>query len=239
MTATGAPQSFLAPQTLILIGAVIIIVAGFVAALVSNPRLQRWSYWCGWLGGTAVISCAFIDRGWPMVASAAAVGLISAVIVAYFRTPYLKLGSRIYAFTLVQSRNVPSAGGSRPRLPSDAYGNFLTAAKYWWTIATLSVAVGALALVGDDAKLTLGLAVLIAILLGATGHLDVREGFPLARRQFVQLGVVAISTIPIFLTPLLAYAATYYWLAPGDAAGRNREPEGDNSTNDRHARGGS
>lgn len=174
-----------------------------------------------------------------MVVSAAAVGLISAVIVAYFRTPYLKVGGQIYAFTLAQTRNVPTADGSRPVLPTDAYGNFLTAAKYWWTVATLSVAVGALALVGDDAKLTLGLAVLIVILLGVTGHLDVREGFPLARRQLVQLGLVAISTVPIFLTPLLAYVVTYYWLTPGGAADRDRQADGDDQTNDHRARGGS
>ncbi|MGV9797805.1 hypothetical protein ACWDTP_07070 [Mycobacterium sp. NPDC003449] len=220
----------MAPQTLIIAGALIVIAGAFVAAFVDNPRHQRWSYWCGWLAGTAVIACAFVDQGWRMTASAAGIGLVGAVTIAYFRTPYIKIGGRVFAFTLVHSDTTQHGGGSPTRHNPDAYGNFLTAGKYWWTTAVLSIGVGVLQLLEGRTELTLGLAVVISVLLAVTGHLDVRDRFPVARRQFVALGVVAVSSIPIFLSPILAYAVTYYWLAPGSSTRRD-EIERDDTLN--------
>lgn len=42
------------------------------------------------------------------------------------------------------------------------------------------------------------------------GYLDAREGFPVARRQFLQLGLIVVTSIPVFLAPPIAYVLLYW-----------------------------
>jgi hypothetical protein len=217
----GAPLTTslpLPPQTLIVIGALIIIVGGAVAAFTHKIRVERRIYWTSWLLGTPTMALALLDRGPQYVALGLAAGAAAAAVIAYIRTSYIKIGGRIYAYTIRNSWPDPPSDGSPPSPmsppPPDAYRNFLTAPKYWWTLAILSLAASYAALAIGMSGATLGLTALAAGMLALTGHLDARERFPIARRQHLQLAVIVIASILVFLVPPLAYAMTY-WAAGG------------------------
>ncbi len=171
----------MAPDHLILVGGVVVVAGCLAAAIVGSRRVARHLYWWSWFIGISVISCAFADRGWRMAAAAVAVGLIAAVCVAYMRTPFLKIGNTIHAYTLVDSRPDPPAQAPPP--PPDAYAGLVTARKVWWTLAIFSIAAAASALRAGLSGTTVGIGAVLATMLLVTGHLDVRDGFPVARKQ--------------------------------------------------------
>ncbi|MGH3640563.1 MAG: hypothetical protein ACRDUX_16220 [Mycobacterium sp.] len=141
-----------------------------------------------------------------------------AFLYAYLRTTYVKIGGRIYTYTLFRNRPDPPLDGfpppPLPAPPVDAYGNVLTAPKLWWTITAFSVAAGALATSQGRTAVTIAGGAVVVVLLALVGYVDAREGFPICRGQHVQLALTAIVSIPLFLLPPLAYAATY-WGAGG------------------------
>ncbi|CAM3434429.1 hypothetical protein H7J08_18915 [Mycobacterium frederiksbergense] len=51
-------------------------------------------------------------------------------------------------------------------------------------------------------------------MLAFTGYLDSYDGFPIARRRWVQLALIVISSIPVFLLPPIAYLIGYYLDGP-------------------------
>jgi hypothetical protein len=126
-------------------------------------------------------------------------------MLAYFRTSYLKIGDRVYAFTLRDS-------GIEP--PPDSYGDVLTAPKAWWTLTILTGMTGYLAVDVGMSGITLATAGFAATLLAIVGHLDARERYPIARRQFVAFGLLVAASLPVFLVPPLTYVAAY-WAAGG------------------------
>lgn len=211
---TAVSQLPISPQTLIAAGAGLILLGTVIAIFLNNIRIERCLFWTCWLMGTSVMAFALTDRGWKSVVWGLAAGLAGAVIVAYFRTSYLKIGGRIYAYTIPYSRPDPPRDGS-PLPPStppprDAYRNILTAPKFWWTLAVITCTAGVLAWDLGMSPTTLGTAVLASALLGVTGHLDAREEFPIARRQFLQFGLIVIASIPVFLAPPISYVLIYW-----------------------------
>lgn len=83
-----------------------------------------------------------------------AVGVSAAVFVAYLRTPFLKIGGTIHAYTLLDSRPDPPAQAPPP--PLDAYSGLVTARKLWWTLAVFGIAMAASALQGGLRGTTVG-----------------------------------------------------------------------------------
>ena len=61
---------------------------------------------------------------------------------------------------------------------------------------------------------TLGAGVFAVVMLAFTGYLDSYDGFPIARRRWVQLALIVISSIPVFLLPPIAYLIGYYLDGP-------------------------
>lgn len=184
---------------------------------ISNIRWQRRVYWASWLFGTALMASAFIERGWQMVGLVFAVCLVAAICYAYFRSPYLKLGGRIYSFWIARTQPDPLPDGSpAPPVisPPDSYRGQITADAQWWLMAVASVCAGVSALVLGMSGATLGVAALPVVLLAGTGYIDSYDGFPIARRRWVQLALIVISSIPVFLLPPIAYLIGYYLDGP-------------------------
>jgi hypothetical protein len=201
----------MSPDHLLLAGGVIVIAGAFAAAMVRDRRVARRIYWSAWLFAIPVIASTFMDRGWKMAAAAAAVGVVAALLIAYMRTPYLKISGTIYAYTLVDSRPDPPAEAPSP--PFDAYGGIITAPKLWWTLAIITCGVGALSIQTGLSGATLGCALTAVAALAAVGILDHRDNLPFARGQFGQFALVGFTSIPVFLAPAIAYVVTYYWLS--------------------------
>lgn len=113
----------------------------------------------------------------------------------------------------------------RPLRPT-AYSD-LNPASFWWSLALMSVLVGVSTSQMGLTEATLGAAALITASLGIVGHFDMRDRFPVARKQYVPFAVVVVASIPLFLAPVLAYGVTYYWLAGGDAQDRDSDDADD------------
>ncbi|WP_156409171.1 hypothetical protein [Mycobacterium sp. Root265] len=184
---------------------------------IPNVRWQRRVYWASWLFGAALMACAFIEPGWRMVGVVLAVCLAAAACFAYFRTSYLKIGGRIYSFWIARTQPDPLPDGSpAPPVipPPDSYRGQVTADAQWWLMAVASVCAGVSALVLGMSGATLGVAALPVVLLAGTGFIDSYDGFPIARRRWVQLALIVVSSIPVFLLPPIAYLIGYYLDGP-------------------------
>lgn len=194
---------------------------------VKNIRNQRWVYWLTWLVAGSLMSLAALGRGVASVCIAAAAAAAIAWLYAYLRTSFIKINGHIYTYTIPNSRPDPPGDGSPPPpvlSPDDAYGNVLTAPKLWWTNVVFVCAASILALDLGMSPPTLGATVLAIVLLAITGYLDAREGSPIARRQFLQLGLIAVASIPVFLAPPIAYALLY-WTRGGSFRLSHRDAE--------------
>ena len=95
-------------------GAAVAVITTIVAGFLSESDVDRARrvFWFGWLAGGAVVALTFRPpEGKDAVV--AITWMVFAWIYAYFRTPFIKIGDRIYAFTLAQRGVDP---------PPDAYG---------------------------------------------------------------------------------------------------------------------
>jgi hypothetical protein len=201
-----------------------LIIAGFLAVaasmviavlFVKRRSLERRIYWTGWAIGTLCMSLAGLPRGWQGVIVGALLGVFFAVGYAYFRTPYLKLGSRIYALTIPNSQpDQPEDGGDSaqpPRLPHDSYDFMggITARNIWWVNVSLtcSMALGVI-LTGWDLPTALCTAFFVAI-WAMSGIDDATRKLPIARGQKVQAYFATVASIPLWLLPTIAYLVGY------------------------------
>jgi hypothetical protein len=73
-----------------------------------------------------------------------------------------------------------------------------------------SVVAGTSALMFGMGPETLGAGVLTVTMLAFTGYIDSYDGFPIARRRWVQLALIVVSSIPVLLLPPIAYLIGYY-----------------------------
>ena len=162
------------------------------------------------------MACAFFDRGWRAVILALTMGSLAALCFAYFRTSYLKINGRIYAYALANTRPDPPLDGEAPPVmpPPDAYRGMVTATAHWCLLTVFSVVTGTSALMFGMGPETLGAGTLTVAMLAITGYIDSYDGFPIARRRWVQLALIVISSIPVFLLPPIAYLVGYYLDGP-------------------------
>jgi hypothetical protein len=95
---------------LFFVGIAIMVVACVALFIVRDPRLERWVYWLCWIVGGAVTSLSLLVRGYGTAIAAYCALLVGAVIWAFFRTNYLKIGGRIYAVSRDDRRPDPDRG---------------------------------------------------------------------------------------------------------------------------------
>lgn len=201
------------------------IVAGFVIAVggsltlgfVNNVRLERRIFWSTWLVGLGVMTIGGAHRGWRTALVFYAVVAALGVLYAYFRTSYLKIGGRIYSYAISRTQPDPPRDGSpAPTVvpPPGAYRGQVTATAHWCLLTVFTVVTGTSALMLGMGPATLGAGVLTTAMLAFTGYLDSYDGFPIARRRWVQLALIVVSSIPLFLLPPIAYLIGYYLDGP-------------------------
>ncbi|WP_395307496.1 hypothetical protein V4U86_19010 [Mycobacterium sp. AMU20-3851] len=201
------------PNCWILTGFVISAVGALALGFVDNVRLERRIYWSTWLVSLGVMTLGVTHRGWRTALVIYGVAAATGVLVAYFRTSYLKIGGRIYSYSIARTRPDPPRDGSpAPPVvpPPDSYRGRVTATAHWCLLVVFSVVAGASALMFGVGPETLGAGVLAVTMLAFTGYIDSYDGFPIARCRWVQLALIVVSSIPVFLLPPIAYLIAYY-----------------------------
>lgn len=197
----------------ILAGFVIGVVGGLVIVFIDDVRLERRAYWATWLAGVGLMTIVVTQRSWCVALVAYAIAAGAGVLLAYFRTPYLKIGGQIYSFSIARTQPDPPVDGSpAPSVspPPDSYRGQVTANAMWWLIATISVCAAVSALMLGMSGATLGISAFAVVMLAVAGYIDHLDGFPIARGQWLQAAVTIVASIPIFLLPPLAYVIAYY-----------------------------
>lgn len=139
--------------------------------------------------------------------------------LAYFNSPYIKIGGKIYALTVQDSRaETPRPTPADPEFDPapDAYSGIITAMKLWW-MAVPGLAICAISayffIFTSDHDLWFGLATALLVVLALLyGYGDGSWGYRIARGQYVQFGIVAVVTAGSFtLLYLAAYWAGRRW----------------------------
>lgn len=199
------------------VGLAIGIVGSIALGFLHNVRIERRIYWSTWLLSLGVMTLGAAHRGWRTELVIYGVAVAMGVLVAYFRTSYLKIGGRIYSFWIARTRPDPPTDGSpAPPVvpPPDAYRGQVTATAHWCLLTVFSIVAGTCALMLGMGPATLGAGVFAVVMLASTGYIDSYDGFPIARRRWVQLALIVVSSIPVFLLPPIAYLIGYYLDGP-------------------------
>ena len=200
-----------------------LFIAGFCAglggavasALIDDRGLARRIYWLGWLVNALCFSAGALPRGWQPSLGFGLLCVFVAVFYAYMRTPYLKIGGRIYALSRLDSQPDPPADGTTDTQPAAPRGNDPTdfgqvsAPKFWWILVAFTcIVAGNVYAFGWPAQAIFGTAFL-TLLYAAAGVDDATRKLPIARGQYVQGGIAAVVSILLWLAPCIAYLLGY------------------------------
>lgn len=173
----------------------------------NDRRLERQIYWLCWLAGGLVMTLAVRAQNPDRLLSIVGFAVSMSVMMAFFRTPYLKIGNTIYA---------ASSSDREPDPPKDDeddgsvlnYGK-LKASTVWWLLAIL---VGAAAfLVWDEgwAVSPVVVAGIFTLCAAMIGFVDTAGDFPRFRSQYVPAAALAVVSIPLYSAPPLLYLLSY------------------------------
>ncbi|GBE65351.1 hypothetical protein MFM001_18130 [Mycobacterium sp. MFM001] len=179
---------------------------------IADRRRGRRFFWSCAAAGIVFFALG-VGKIWPNGVLAAASFTALVVMVAYVSTPYLKIGDRIYALSIPnQQPDLPIDGTEpepAPPPPADSYNGTFTAPKMWWVIAVLACMVAAFTHhLGWTPKVW---AVVIGGVAMSTlsGFGDAREGFAIARRQYIPFVVASIASLFVFAAFPVAYLVGY------------------------------
>ncbi|MCX2934781.1 hypothetical protein ORI20_31435 [Mycobacterium sp. CVI_P3] len=201
------------------------LTAGFIGVsavmLPLNVKWKRRVFWSGWCGAAILFALYVSHRGATASTLTVAACVLTAALYAFYFTPFIKIGGRVWTFWISDAREDPDV----PPPPPDSYVDRVTAPSMWWTVAALSVMTGGFAwAIGWFAPVGIMGGALVAALLAVVGHLDRKDHFPIARGRYVPFAVMVLSLIPVLLWPVVVYFAAYYLTTPA--------PTGDDSTPD-------
>lgn len=199
-------------EVLLWCGFAVVAVGMIGAAFLHGRRSQRRTYWVSWLIG-GLIMVAATGRTDPQLAlTMAGFSAGMSVMIAFLKSPYLKIGNTIYALSLDDRQPDPPADGepAQPPVPrpADSYGN-LSAATYWW-LMTVLLGAGAIVVAADGWSTTPHWSVgFFALCVGITGYADTSQGFGVVRGQYLPATVLTLVSIPLLLVPPLLYLVGY------------------------------
>lgn len=187
---------------MLIAGICIGLVAAVASVRVHDPDLQRRIYWLGWFSSALCFALAVLPRGWHGSLAVGFLALFAAAIYAYLRTPFLKIGGRVYAVfrteqALARNDAYETAMGS------------ISARTMWWVLVGI-------ACIGSVGIYLLGWTwpmILCAVFLTAMGALagvdDGSRKLPVARGQYVQAFIAFVASSLLWLAPAICYLAGY------------------------------
>lgn len=201
------------------------LAAGFIGVsaviLPVNMVWRRRTYWAGWTVGAVLLASYVSDHGALPAALTGVTCLAGAALFAFYSTPFIKIGGRVWTFWISDAREDPDV----PPPPADSYVERVTASSMWWTLAGLGLVTGGFALAtGWLAPVGIMGAALLAAPLAAIGHLDRKDRFPIARGRYLAFGIVVLASIPTVLWPVVVYFVAYYMTTPTQRDDATHQP---------------
>ena len=197
----------------------VLLVASLAIAVIQqffkhSRTSQRRIYWsCTCVGAVSGFLIGYPD--WTRGSGMALFLLGVMAVAAYAYTPYIKVGGKIYALTVQDSRpdadeSSDKTDAAAPKLDPapDAYSGIISATKMWWLLVPLLVissgntyafATGE----GEGWVALIGVTFLVFLAI-ATGYGDASWGYGIARGQHIQFGVAAVVTAGVFAVLYLA-----------------------------------
>jgi hypothetical protein len=197
------------PWTLFFFIAALVFLALSLVPIFLHSRDVRWQRRMYWGCTTGVALCAFLAAIPDFAGGAvfAAAAFVYAIIPAYFSGRLIKVGGRIIAFHIQdgtpdpvpgKENDAPSTADNDDETPS--YGGTVSAPKLWWLMVVgmgiCSFNIG-LHLTGTETERPWlwPLFVVVVLVTGlGIGVGDGASGVSVARRQYVQFAVIAITT---------------------------------------------
>jgi hypothetical protein len=208
----------------------ILLVACAVVALIQQyvkygRSLQRRIYWsCACLGAVAAFLAFYPDLKKGLGLALFFLGVM--VVAAYAYTPYVKIGGKVYALTVQDSRpdadedadeTAATATAATQHDPApDAYSGLISATKMWWLLIPLLVISTGNVYAFASGKsewwvAAIGVAFLVFLAV-AMGYGDASWGYGVARGHHVQFALAAIVTVGVFAALYLAaYQTGKHW----------------------------
>lgn len=198
---------------LLIAGICVGLIALTASAFVQDAKLQRRSYWLGWLFAAVCFALAVLPRGWPGSVAIGILALFAAVLYAYFRTPFLKIRGRVYTIAGIKQE---AASDTDQQVPvasaNDSYPTAMgpvPARNVWWVLVALTLMFSlGVYLVGWTWQMILG-AAFLAVLGALTGIDDGTRKLRIARGQHVQAYIVLVASILLWLAPPICYYLGY------------------------------
>lgn len=199
-----------------------LFIAGFCAglggsvasALIDDRRLARRIYWLGWLVNTLCFSVGALQQGWQPSLGFGLLCVFVAVFYAYMRTPYLKIGGRIYALSAADSQpdvlpgeTTEPAVAPRDSDPTD-FGQ-VSAPKVWWMLVAFTCLMAAGVHYGGWPVQLIGGTAFLTLVCAVFGVDDATRKLPIARGQYVQAGIASVISLLLWLAPCIAYLLGY------------------------------
>jgi hypothetical protein len=212
--ATTAEQpQFPAWSTALFVVAIAIVVATVALMAYAKARhIKRRMFWLGLLTADACAAVSLLPLGMTTTVTVFIGFALAIVFRAYFDTPYLKIGGRIYALSMSDSRPDPPRDGSPDEPtppPHDSYGGEASAQTFWWVVTILACFFAAGVYMGGWFSLTILCTAGLSALAVICGIDDATRKLPMARGQHVQAFVVSVASILLWFAPPICYFAGY------------------------------
>jgi hypothetical protein len=194
--------------------AIAIILATLALLAHADARhLKRRIFWIGWLAAAACAAVSLLPLGISTTVAVFISFALAIVLRAYLRTPYLKIGGRIYALSMSNSRPDPPRDGSpaepMPPAPHDSYPLQVSAQTFWWIVTVLACFFAASVYLGGWVSLTILCTAGLSAGAVMCGIDDATRKLPMARGQHVQAFFVSVASILLWFAPPICYFAGY------------------------------
>lgn len=187
-------------------GAAIAIVGVGSGIFLNDRRLQRRIYWLSWLAGGLLMTLAASEQNPDRALGIAGFAAAMSVMMAFFRTPFLKFGNTIYAAS--SSDREPDPPENDEDGSALSYGK-LRASTVWWLLAILAGASAYVVWVEGWTGRPAVAAAIFVLCAAVIGFVDMAGDFPCFRRQYVPAAVLAAVTVPMYCAPVVLYLVCY------------------------------
>lgn len=192
-----------------------------------NPVRGRRLFWSGL--AIAVVSAFFIayPPGWKAGLGLSVFVAAMMLFTAFFTTPYLKVGGKVFAFFTIDAESEKKAQDDGQvveprRRPVQPTGVLTSARKLWWlmvpAMALCVFNIEQYVVAGESPRLAVAMAAVIVVVALTLGYGDGRANFGFARRQTLQFVIVSVITLG---TLTVLYVGAYamgrqMWRRPQD-----------------------